>query len=617
MSDRKTGETRTILKELPDFFKTLKWCLNLSWQTSKVYTFLRVFTEILTPIMMIIVAFIGRLVINVLAGQAENTTSSENTLLILLGSLCLIAIIQRLLKNITQYCRMMHNDMMNAKIATIIMKHALKADLEYFDNPEYYDKLNSTNRDSHAINNVVWNTISVISSTLSFAVAFVVLSQMSLTYGITLLIASIPASIVVASFTKTLYFLSLEQINGMRQMGYVQGISSERAFSQEFRLFNVTDKLMGRYKRIWKGLFDTRRKASRKRTAFVSMLECLPEIVIVGISIDIAFRVLDGNATVGDYSLFIGLTAQLWGAISMFSMSAMQIYDNRMQLDNFKSIGDFKNTVADDGKLVLDSINSIEFSNVSFAYPGAKNKALDELSISFKKREKIAIVGLNGAGKSTFIRLLLRLYEPDAGVIYVNGTNIKEYTLESLRANFSVYFQEMRNLRFSLRDNFTYTDDRIGDSEIEGASKYAIDAVGGSDILKKCTNGLDTNITRFFSEDGVELSIGQHQKLALARSLYRRNTALILDEPSSNLDPKAEHEVFEKLKELTDRKMTIFTSHRLTNTYLADRIIVLEKGKVIEDGTQAELLRNKHRFAELYKYQADKLVQCESSNLID
>jgi len=180
---------------------------------------------------------------------------------------------------------------------------------------------------------------------------------------------------------------------------------------------------------------------------------------------------------------------------------------------------------------------------------------------------------------------LFRLYDPDEGTVYINGNDIKEYTLDSLRANFSVYFQEMRNLSFSLKDNFLYADDRIEQSEIEGATRFALEAAGGIDILGKCTDGLNTNITRFFSDDGIELSIGQHQKLALAWALYRRNTALILDEPSSNLDPKAEHEVFEKLKEITDGKMTIFTSHRLTNTYLADRIIVLEKGKVIEDGT--------------------------------
>ena len=282
---------------------------------------------------------------------------------------------------------------------------------------------------------------------------------------------------------------------------------------------------------------------------------------------------------------------------------------NRMQLDNFKSISDFKNRVKDDGTLVLSEVASIEYDGVSFTYPGANSRALDNLSVRLYKHEKVAIVGLNGSGKTTLIRLLLRLYEPDSGSIYINGIDIKEYSLTSLRLNFSVYFQEMQNLSFTLRDNFYYADDGADEKNMEQEVRFMLEASGGADVLEKCKSGLDTNITRYFSDEGIELSGGQHQKLALARALYRRHTALILDEPSSNLDPKAEHDVFEKLKELTDGKMTIFTSHRLTNTYLADRIIVLENGKVIEDGTQMQLLRNKQRFAELYKYQANKFAQ--------
>jgi ABC-type multidrug transport system fused ATPase/permease subunit len=546
-----------------------------------------------------------------LAGQARYSFDQTYMLLILLGALCIISIIRTLSQNAVQYYSLMHDDMMNAKVTTIIMEHALKADTEYFDNPKYYDKLNSANRDSHAVNNVVWNSISIVSSCISLIIAIIILSQISLLYGVVMLIASIPASIVAALFTKTLYNLSLEQINGLRQMGYIQGISSDRAYTQELRLFNIGERLKSRYRRIWKGLFDIRRKASRKRAIFVSILECLPELVVALISINIAFSVMADNATVGDYSLFVGLATQLWGSISMLSISAMQMYDNRMQLENFKSISDFTNRVKNNGTLVLSDVVSIVYEGVSFFYPGTNEKALDDLSVSLNKNEKTAIVGLNGSGKSTFIKLLLRFYEPNEGVIYINGVDIKEYTVESLRANFSVYFQEMRNLSFTLRNNFSYADEGISKNNVEQRAKDALNASGGADILEKCTLGLDTCITRFFSDDGIELSVGQHQKLALARALYRRHNVLIIDEPTSNLDPKAEHEVFEKLKELTDGKMTLFTSHRLTNTFMADRIIVLEKGKVIEDGTQSELLRNKYRFAELYKYQSDKFVQCD------
>ena len=597
---------KTATAKLPDFIGILKWCIGLSWQASKFYTAARMLSDALVPILSVIIAFIGRSLINLLAGQAEYSSGPEHMLILFVGSLFLIAIIRSLSVNVMQYIRSMHEDMMNAKIASIIMDHALKSDIAYFDDPDYYDKLNSANRDSYAINHVVWNTMSIISSAVSFAIAFSVLSQMNLIYGIALLIAAIPSSVAAAQFTKALYTLSLEQINGMRQMGYVQGISSDRLFSQEFRLYDVTEQLKSRYYRIWKGLFAARRGKSRKRTIFVSAFECLPELAISLISIDIALRVIAGNATVGDYSLFVGMTAQLWGAISMFSTSAMQIYDNRMQLDNFRSLDVFSNRIEDTGRVELNEVHAIEFEGVSFSYPGTEFKAIDDLNIKLRKNEKTAIVGLNGSGKSTFVKLLLRLYDTDEGMIYINGKSIKEYTIKSLRANFSVYFQEMNNLSFSLRDNFIFTDNGIDEEDIDMRAEEALEKSGSTDILERCSSGFDTNITRYFSNDGMELSGGQHQKLALARTLYRRHTCIILDEPSSNLDAKAEHDIFETLKEITDDKMTIFTSHRLSNTFLADRIIVLEKGRVIEDGTKAELLKNEMRFAELYKYQSDK-----------
>ncbi|MCL2248952.1 MAG: ABC transporter ATP-binding protein/permease [Oscillospiraceae bacterium] len=612
-----TNNAKNIVKNLPELTKTLKWCLSLLWQTSKFYTIVRIFTELLTPIFSTVAIFIGRVVINMLAGQAAFNVNPENILIILLAGLCAVAIVRGLSQNIMQYCRTMQDDMMNAKISEIMMEYAFKADIEYFDNPEYYDKLNSANRDSYAVNNVVWNTIGIISSGFSFLLAFVILSQMSLVYSVALIIAAIPASIAAAGFAKALYMLSLEQINGMRQMGYIQGISSERIFTQDFRLFDIGYRLKHRYKRIWEGLFYTRRKKTHKRTVFLCVLEALPEAVIALISIDIALSVISGNATVGDYSLFVGLTAQLWGAISMLSLSAMQVYDNRMQLDNFKSINDFKSKIKNDGKLELKGIDSIEFDNICFTYPGAVDKALDGINLTLDKNTKTAIVGLNGSGKSTLIKLLLRLYESDSGVIKINGKDIREYTLHSIRANFSVYFQGMQNLSFTLEENFAYTDCDSENDDIEDRIKAALSAAGADDIWEKCDKGIKTSITRFFSDDGIELSGGQHQKLALARVLFRNRSALILDELSSNLDPKAEHEVFEALRKITDGKMTIFTSHRLSNVFLADRIIVLENGKVAEDGTQEQLLKNKQRFAELYKYQSDKFATNENSSSVE
>lgn len=196
------------------------------------------------------------------------------------------------------------------------------------------------------------------------------------------------------------------------------------------------------------------------------------------------------------------------------------------------------------------------------------------------------------------------MYDPDSGVIKINDVDIRRYSINSLRKNFSVYFQEMLNYSFSIRDNLIIADETNPD--IEGSISKALDDSYSVDVVNKAPHGLETELTRLFASDGLELSCGQNQKLALARAFYRRHTAIILDEPSSNLDPRAENEIFNSLKQVTDGKLTIFTSHRLSNVFLADRIIVLENGQIIEEGTQEQLIRNNKRYAELFQYQQKK-----------
>ena len=262
----------------------------------------------------------------------------------------------------------------------------------------------------------------------------------------------------------------------------------------------------------------------------------------------------------------------------------MHIYDNRLKIENIKALDTFVNRVADTGALNLVRVDTIDFKNVSFTYPSATAPALDGVSFLLRKEEKVALVGLNGSGKSTMIKLLLRVYDQDTGTIHINGHGIKEYKLSELHANFSVYFQEMCNYSFTLRENLTFADD--GQEDDAATIEAALLEAYCGDMINESPKELDAGLPRFFDPEGIELSGGQHQKLALARTFYRRHTALVLDEPSSNLDPMAEHHIFESLRTFTDDKMTIFTSHRLSNVALADRIIVLESGRVIEDGTQ-------------------------------
>ena len=602
-----------IAKSLPSFWATIVWCLSLSWKSSKLYTIIRIAADIVTPLLTIVAAFVGKHLLDLLSG-AWLVEDAYATLLLLFAGLMAIAFTRMASRRATQYSQSMQTEMINGQIALDMMHRALSADLEYFDNPEYYDRLQSATQDSMAVSYILWNVLSCISASVSFIGAFAVLYTASPLYGLLMMAAAIPASIASAKYTKLLYMLSLEQINENRQMSNCQYMATNRAFAQDMRLFNAGEGLKERYRRIWTALFTKRKGMTRKRSILAGLLECLPEIVVVFIGIDIAFGVLGGANTVGDYALFTGLAGQLWGSISMFSSASLQIYDNKLKIENIKKLDTFQNRVVDNGTKPLSQVDSIAFEGVSFTYPGAASKALSDVSFTLNKDEKVVLVGLNGSGKSTLIKLLLRMYEPDAGVIRINGNDVREYKLAELRANFSVYFQEMHNFNLTLGENFTLTE---GDCRSwpaveadhpsqETRAIAALMAAYAEDIWGKASKGFDTGITRLFDTEGIELSGGQHQKLALARALYRRHTALILDEPSSNLDPRAEHEIFKSLEELTNGKMTIFTSHRLSNVSLADRILVMEKGRLVEDGTQEELIKNKHRYAELFQYQKAK-----------
>lgn len=592
------------LKELvSSIVSTTTYCMSLSWKASRLYTLVRLIGRVITPLSAILSAFISKYLIDLLSG-AWVPADKMKTLLILLVSTLFLALINAMIRKGTQYCQTMHSEILGKQLSMTIMDKALDVDIEFFDNPAYHNKLMAASRDSHSFVNVLWNVIEHISAYISFVGAFFVLSSSNILYGVAVVLAAFPSAIAGAKYTKSLYKLSLDQLKGERRKAYLQGLTTSRQFSQEIRLFNVGDFLKKRYERLWENLFTERKKMLRKRSIITGVLECLPEITMIGIAVDVSIRVLSGLAIVGDYMLYTGLAAQLSGSIFILTSTAIQIYDDKLHISNFKSLSEFSNRVKNLGTRVLEDVRTIEFTDVDFAYPGTENNVLENVSFSIGESEKVALVGVNGSGKTTLIKLLLRYYDVDSGSIKINGIDIREYELYSLRRCFSVYFQDMPNYNFTLRENITLADrERNKD---DSSIVKALEDSDATDVLRRVRNGLDTYLSRMFEDEGVELSGGQIQKIALARAFYRRHSALILDEPSSNLDPEAEHRVFESLRLLCRGKTTLFTSHRLSNIVLADRVVVLENGRIIEQGTHDELLHKKHRYAELYKYQHDK-----------
>ncbi|NLE04257.1 MAG: ABC transporter ATP-binding protein [Crenarchaeota archaeon] len=599
------NKKKTTKIELAAFFSTILYCMTLSWRASHFYTVFRLFGRIITPICALISSYLVKYTLDLLSGSLHVNNKTYVLITLLVGTL-IIALVTSGIQKGLQYCQTIHSEIISNQITMQVITKSLKADLEFFDNPKYHDKLSAVSRDSLSIVNILWNVLECISSFIAFICAFVILSGSNFYYGLAVFLAAIPFSIAGAQFTKSLYKLSLNQIKSERKKSYIQAISTSRQYSQEIRLFRAEDYLRDRYNQLWQSLFDDRRKTLRKRSILIGILEYLPEIVLVGIALDVSFRVLANNATIGDYTLYAGLAKQLYGSVLMFSSSAIQIYDDKLRIDNIKTLDIFMNKI-NTGSKKLEKVRTIEFCCVSFSYPESNRKAIDNISFKVEDGEKVALVGINGSGKSTLIKLLLRFYDVDSGVIKINNIDIREFDLYSLRSNFSVYFQDMPNYSFTIRENLEIAD--LGRMDGDEALLEAIKESCSDDIFHDFPEKLETYISRMFEDSGIELSGGQHQKIALARAFYRRHTALILDEPSSSLDSEAEYKVFESLRRLSYGKTTLFTSHRLSNVGLANRIIVLENGRIIEQGTLAELLDNPNRFAMLFKYQQDKYTE--------
>ena len=603
MNKKKTKENQKNEK-IRSFLLTLRDCLVFSWKTSPFYTAARIAAGLLPTGFMITGAYMGKRVLNLLSID-RTLPHAGRDIVILLAMLFLLRAAKGALQEWNQYCRIMHEEQMRAKLSLFLMERAVSVDIACFDNVKYCDAFQLASQNTGAMLSLTWNAVSFVGALASFLSVFILMCTADVVYGIVMTAASVPAAIVAVFYAKTLYQFQESQINVLRQEGYLQGVAMQKEHALGIRLYDAGKMLKTRYRNLWQAFFDKRRQVSKKQSIRSAFCGILPELAAAGIGVHIAFRIVHGTMTVGDYSLYTGFADSLWGNIYLLASAVMSIYDDHLKIDSFRALTQFRSRIADMGSAELREVDKIEFEDVSFTYPDTFTPVLSHVSFSVEKGEKLALVGVNGSGKSTLVKLLLRFYEPDDGRILINGRILQEYRLASVRRAFSVYFQEQPNYCFSLRDNMAIADEERygenGDKDVEAVLKEF-----AADIWDKAGADMDTFVMRFLSDNGIELSGGQHQKLALARALYRRSPVLVLDEPSSNLDPEAEHALFQKLEEHMKGKIVIFTSHRLSTVFLADRVIVLEQGNILEQGTQTELLRAKGRYAELFSYQSQK-----------
>lgn len=567
-------------------FKTLK-------KVSFMYSFIKNISNILLPIIAIFMTYLVKDIVDKLASKDIGDLVSITVCVLIY---CTLKIIIGFLNGCIEYSTEMESNKLRKNMGEDIIKKSLELDIEWYDNATLYDELQYVQYNYNSIANLTNGIIEIFSSIISLAVICIIALDKLWIYTIIMIISCIPSGIAKFSFTKKIYKFNIDRLSEERKVDYIVSLVTDKNYAQDFRQYPTKSLLLSKYRIICELMFGERRKILFKKLIVSSISLLLPEIVLLGIILSVIFKISRNEMTVGDFSLYVGLMSQLCGNMSRVVYSIDGIIEDSNKVSFYKQFINKKNNVNDGFRHIKD-INTIELKKISFKYPFTENYIFKNLSLHINSGDKIAIVGENGAGKSTMIKLLLRFYDVDEGEIVINGFNIKEYVVGELRSCIGIYFQNNNNYAFKIIENITLRESTdINFSNVVEALKLS----GLNKVIKNKKISLSSYNTKLFNKDGVELSGGENQKLSLARTIYMNKKLLIFDEPSAFLDAKSEYEFFKGIRNKYKDRTLIYISHRLTNIVKSDRIVVIKNGEVIEEGLFDELMNNKGVFYEYY-----------------
>jgi ATP-binding cassette subfamily B protein len=492
------------------------------------------------------------------------------------------------------------------RIRAEIIRKALTLELAYFEDPDFYDRLQNARREGgykpvELINDtflIVQNMITLISFAL-------LMLRFSPWLVVILLATSIPAFIAETRYSERGFRLLMRRAPETRQVNYLSRLLTEDTAVKEIKLFNLGGALLRRYTTLFDKFFHEDKALALRRATAGFSLGVIATLGFYGSYAWIVWHTVQGKISLGDMTLYLAIFRQGQSTFQSILSAVGNIYENNLFMANFFDFLALEPRLKIAGqqrKLSIPLRGGIEFRGVGFRYPGSDEWALRGVDLTIRPGEKIALVGHNGAGKTTLIKLLSRLYDPSEGSVLIDGIDIRDLEPLELQQRIGVIFQDFVRYHLPVRENIGFGQiDAMDDPErIAAAARKS----GADAVIADLPAGYETMLGRWFRE-GHELSLGQWQKIALARAFMREADILVLDEPTASVDAQTEYEIFQHFKALTDGKMAILISHRFSTVRMADRIAVLQEGRITELGTHEELLRREGTYAQLFSMQAE------------
>lgn len=617
---------RYLIEIIKGFFTRLFYIVSLVWEASPFILIAMMVLCAFNGILPVLGAYISKDLLNAIAellsqsvgadAEAVISAMTASTIAFLFLFYFLYLFLTKITTRINGIVTGIAGELVVNHIKLKIVNKADTVDLASFDRPEFYEKLENANREAGMRPiQILSATFSVISTCIS-AISFVaVLATLNPYAPLVIIVISIPGAMVNYIYRHRSFWYMRRHSKERRAMNYYSGIMVNKDMVKEVRILGLGKTFIEKYKEVFKKYYTGLKNLILKEGVTQMTVGLISTLANCALFFYVAYSVISNQGEIGDYSLYTGALTSISAYVTTLLTATATIYEGTLFINNMIEFVSEEPTVVpstNEAKIVKKGVqHTIELRNVSFSYPGSDRKVIDNVSLTLQNDDSVVLVGLNGAGKTTLIKLLTRLYDPTEGEILLDGINIKEYDTASLYDMFGILFQDFGKYSESVSENIRFGD--VGREYTPEDIVFAAEHGDAAGFISELPEAYDTPLTRVFEESGIELSGGQWQKLAVARAFFKKSDILILDEPTASLDAIAEKEVFDRFKELSENKLTVFVSHRLSSAVGASKIVVLEDGKVIEIGTHEELMVNGGKYHTLFTTQASRYIDGDTA----
>ncbi len=583
-------------RSIPRFFSEIYRAAPGLFLINTLARFLKAFSPV-------VLLWIGKLIIDEIVRLLEVGTADIDQLWVYVGIELGVALLSDLLGRVVNLTDGLLGDLYSNSSSERIIRKAQELTLEQLEDPEFYDKLERARTQTNSRVNLMSNVLGQAEGLLSVSSLIAGLIYFEPWLILLLILSVIPSFINEIKYSSDRYSLARSWTSERRELDYLRYIGANSQTAKEVKLFGLTGFIARRFKNLAHEYYLLNRKLAIRQSVFGGLFNLLGILSYYGAYVLIIYQTLGGFLTLGELTFLSGSFNRLQGSLQSFFSRFTRISESALYLKDYFDFIDLKIPKPEQEPIPMpEKIRSgFEFKDVHFTYPGANAPTLKGISFTLKAGEKMAFVGQNGAGKTTLIKLVLRFYEPTKGTILLDGTDISRFDKQAYRERFGVIFQDFFRYEFTIRENIAVGNiDALEDTPLiqEAARKSLADQV-----IAALSEGLEQQLGRRFNR-GQDLSGGQWQKVALARAYMKDAEVMVLDEPTASLDARAEYEVFKRFIALTKGRTSIIISHRFSTVRMADRILVLEDGRILELGTHEELLQKDDLYAELFRLQA-------------